>query len=100
MSCEYTLFKPSGEPLRVKIKLSFGGFMSKGEEAKKANRSSPDLTHHIEVRAGDTLPALCYRIYRDSSYYTEIARINNLTSFRTLQPGTRLSFPPLRKSYG
>ena len=96
MSVDYTLFKPSGEPLRAKIKLSFSGFMSKEEEALRANRSSPDLSHQIEVKAGDTLPALCYRVYKDSSYYLEVAKANNITNFRDIEPGSKLHFPPLR----
>lgn len=96
MSVEYTLFKPSGEPLRAKIKLAFAGFMSKEEEALRAKRSSPDLTHLVEVKAGDTLPLLCYRVYKDSSYYLEVARVNNITNFRDLKPGSKLHFPPLR----
>lgn len=96
MSVEYTLFKPGGEPLRAKIKLSFSGFMSKEEEALRANRSSPDLSHLIEFKAGDTLPLLCYRIYKDCSYYLEVARANNITNFRDIKPGSKLHFPPLR----
>ncbi len=96
MSIEYTLFKPSGEPLRAKLKLSFVSFITKEEEALRANRSSPDLSHIVEVKAGDTLPLLCYKIYKDSSYYLEVARANNLTNFRHLTPGLKLHFPPLR----
>lgn len=96
MSIEYTLFKPSGEPLRAKIKMAFSSFLSKEEEALMANRSSPDLSHYVEVKAGDTLPLLCYKIYKDSAYYLEVARINKLSNFRNLVPGTRLHFPPLR----
>jgi len=96
ISVDNTLFKPSGEPLRAKIELEFTGFMSKEEEALRANRSSPDMSHLIEVKAGDTLPLLCYRVYRDSSYYLEIARINNMTDFRDIKPGSKLHFPPLR----
>lgn len=100
MSVEYTLFKPSGEPLRAKVKLAFVGFMSKEEEALKANRSSPDLSHYVEVKAGDTLPLLCYRIYKDSAYYLDVARWNNITNPRDIKPGTRLHFPPLRADHG
>jgi len=96
MSTEYTLFKPEGEPLRAKVTLSFTGFMSKEEQALVANRSSPDLSHKVVVKAGDTLPLLCYRIYKDSGYYMDVARHNGLTDFRRLEPGTTLSFPPLR----
>ena len=96
LSTDYTLFKPSGEPLRAKVSLAFKGFASSKEEEAKANKSSPDLSHIIEVRAGDTLPLLCYQIYKDCSYYMQVARINNLTNFRALKPGTKLHFPPLR----
>jgi hypothetical protein len=96
MTLDYTLFKPGGEPLRAKVTLAFRGFMSAEEESLRANRSSPDLTHRVEVRAGDTLPLLCYRIYQDAAYYPEVARLNNLVNFRDIEPGTRLYFPPLR----
>jgi hypothetical protein len=95
LSINYTLFKPSGEPLRAKATLSLRGFMSAEEESLRANRSSPDLTHHVVVQAGDTLPLLCHRIYQDCAYYPEVARINGLDGFRDLVPGTRLYFPPL-----
>lgn len=91
----YTLFKPNGDPLRAKISLTFVEYLSPPEISAEANQSSPDLTHIVEVKAGDSLPLLCYRIYQDCSYYPEIARINNLTNFRDLQPGSRLRFPPL-----
>lgn len=96
MTVDSKLFKSSGEPLRSKVQLEFTGFMSKEEEALRANRSSPDMSHLIEVKAGDTLPLLCYRVYRDSSYYLEVARENNLTDFRDIKPGSKLHFPPLR----
>ena len=95
MVTHYTLFKPSGEPLRAKVDLAFVTVTS--EEAKKliANLSSPDLTHQVFVREGDTLPLLCDRIYGDPGYYLEVARINGLTDFRRLEPGRQLHFPPL-----
>lgn len=96
MAIDNTMFKPSGEPLRAKVQLAFIGFMSKEEEALRANRSSPDMSHLVEVKAGDTLPSLCYRVYKDSSYYLEVARINNMTNFRDIKPGIKLLFPPLR----
>jgi Contractile injection system tube protein len=92
---DYTLFKPNGEPLRAKISLNFVEFTSAAEIVKEEAQSSPDLTHLVVVKAGDTLPLLCDRIYRDGSYYLEVARINGLTSFRQLQAGSTLRFPPL-----
>jgi len=92
---DYTLFKPNGEPLRAKISLSFIEYTSTAEIVKESDQKSPDLTHLIVVKAGDTLPLLCARIYLDSGYYMEVARINGLSSFRHLQPGISLRFPPL-----
>ena len=97
MSTDYTIFKASGDPLRAKVQLSFCGFMSKSEEQLVANRSSPDLSHIIVVRAGDTLPHLCNAVYGDPSYYPEVARVNDLVGFRSLEPGQALHFPPLDK---
>ena len=92
---QYTLFKPSGAPLRASAEMDFVGFLSAPEAERLANRSSPDLSHSVEVREGDTLPLLCHRIYGDSRYYPEVARFNGLREFRRLQPGLRLHFPPL-----
>lgn len=95
MSTQYTLFKPSGEPLRAKVDLGFTGSMSKKESELVSNRSSPDLSHHVLVREGDTLPLLCERIYGDPGYYIDVARFNGLADFRRLVPGRQLHFPPL-----
>ena len=92
---ENVLFKPGGASLRAWVTLTFESFLSNEEEAKKANKSSPDLSHRVTFKAGDTLPLLCYRIYRDASYYTKVARANGLTSFRHIKPGTRIWFPPI-----
>jgi LysM repeat protein len=95
MSVSYKLFKPNGEPLRAMVKLAFSGFVSKEEESLKAKRSSPDLTHVVEVKAGDTLPLLCNRIYKDCSYYLAVAEVNGIDHFRNIKPGQKLYFPPL-----
>ncbi|MFM9969261.1 MAG: peptidoglycan-binding protein [Burkholderiales bacterium] len=95
ISTQYTLFKRNGDPLRAKVEMKFAGSVSKAEDKLTANRSSPDLSHVIEVKRGDTLPLLCNSIYGDPGYYPEVARFNNLVSFRDLRPGTRLHFPPL-----
>ncbi|MCB1986273.1 MAG: LysM peptidoglycan-binding domain-containing protein [Burkholderiales bacterium] len=92
---DYTLFKPNGVPLRAKVSLTFIEFQSSEEIAKEADNQSPDLTHYVVVKAGDTLPLLCYQIYQNSVYYPEVARANDLTHFRDLKPGMRLQFPPL-----
>jgi hypothetical protein len=98
MSTSYTLFKPDGTPLRAKMSVQFQNYNSETQLAKKAKKNSPDLTHLVTVLAGDTLPALCHRIYGDSGYYAKVAAFNGLSSFRSVAPGTQLLFPPLSGS--
>lgn len=95
LDVKYTLFKPSGEPLRARITLKFSAFTTNEEVFRSASMESPDLTHLVEVKAGDTLPLLCHRIYKDSSYYLAVAEFNHLRNFRELVPGQLLRFPPL-----
>lgn len=91
----YTLFKPDGTPLRAKADVTFVEYRNEQEIAKEENKLSPDLTRVVTVRAGDTLPLLCYGIYGSSLYYTEVARVNGMSGFRGLIPGEKILFPPL-----
>jgi hypothetical protein len=94
----YKLFNPDGQPIRAVAKAKFKGSIEEKKRAAKENKSSGDLTHRRQVKAGDTLPLMCYRIYGDPRYYLEVARANSLGNFRFLQPGTELIFPPLDKT--
>lgn len=95
LKISYTLFKPSGTPIRAKLATTFLSFATERQLAKQANKTSPDLTHLVTVVAGDTLPALCDRIYGSSSFYLKVAAFNELVGFRALRPGMQLVFPPL-----
>jgi hypothetical protein len=94
----YELFNPDGQPIRAVAKAKFKGSIEEKKRAAKENKSSPDLTHRRQVKAGDTLPLMCYRIYGDPKYYLEVAKVNNLGNFRFLQPGSELIFPPIAKT--
>lgn len=98
LNYDYTLFRPDGSPLRVKANISIEGYMDPLTERKKAGLKSPDLTRIITIAAGENIPLLCMRIYGDASYCTDIAKINNLTGFRDIKPGTELVFPPLQRN--
>jgi len=93
----YKLFNPDGQPIRALAKAKFKGSIEEKKRAVKENKTSPDLTHQRKVKAGDTLPLLCYRIYGDPKYYLQVAKANSLANFRILKPGTALVFPPLEK---
>lgn len=96
LKVDYQMFQPDGTPLRAKLDLTFKGFSSPSSESNSANRNSPDLTHIITVKYGDTLPLLCQQIYNDASYYLKIAELNNITNIRNIPEGTKLHFPPIK----
>ena len=91
----YTLFEPSGYPLRAKVKATFAENVDDALRVKKENKSSPDLTHRRIVKEGDHLTLMCARIYGDPSYYLQVAEINGLDNYRQLEVGQTLDFPPI-----
>ncbi len=93
---DFKMFKPSGSPLRAEVTLGFIEYTDPDKEASEKNANSPDMTHIVTVRRGDNLPGLCYKIYKDSKYYLDVARVNSLVDIRNLEVGARLIFPPLK----
>jgi hypothetical protein len=100
LSYDYTLFSPSGEPLRVKVSVSFTNSTSLAEAEKEANKNSPDMTHAVTLKAGESIAWWCYKIYGDASYCVDIAKFNSLQGFRNVAPGTQILFPPLVRDGG
>lgn len=98
LNLNFKLFKPDGTPIRATATASFSGFITDKLRVATQASSSPDLTHIRQVMEGDTLPLMTYKIYGDSSYYLEVARVNNLTNFRNLKVGDKIKFPPLNQS--
>ena len=94
---EYKLFNNEGKALRAIGKAKFSESISPELEAKQTKTESPDLTHKRTIQDGDTLPLMTERIYGDSKYYLEVAKVNGLINFRQLKPGDELYFPPLEK---
>lgn len=97
LDINYQLFEPSGDPLRIKLSATFLGHHSEDERIAKMRRSSPDLTHLRETKAGDRLDLMTNDIYNDTKYLLQVARNNDLTSFRKLDSGMKLHFPPIDK---
>src|SRR5215469_13007875 len=91
----YKLFNADGTPIRATAKVTFKASIEEEKRAAKEDKQSPDLTQLVKVKAGDTLPLLCYRIYGSPQYYLQVAARNALSNFRTLEPGTSLTFPPI-----
>ncbi|HPD88967.1 MAG TPA: hypothetical protein PLU75_05795 [Oscillospiraceae bacterium] len=82
---EYTMFKPNGNPLRVKIDLTIAG-----EEAQIINGikqlpfSSPNRTKERTLLEGDQLWMLADREYNDPAMWKVIAESNDVLNPRKL----------------
>lgn len=98
MDTKYQLFSSGGVPLRATVSLVFKRFMTGKEERKKFSKQSPDMSRLVTVKEGETLPYLCHRLYGDSLLVREVARFNELDSFRNIPAGTQLLFPSLKKN--
>lgn len=97
MSVDFQEFRTDGEASRAEVKVTFVSAISPDFSKKKNNLNSPDMTHHYLVKEGDTLPLIALRTYGKPNLYLELARVNNLNSFRNLEVGSRLVLPPLNK---
>lgn len=94
----FTLFNPDGTPLRAKISAVFSENIEDTLRAATERNASRDLTHYRVTGDGDKLPLKAYKIYKDHTYYLQIARFNKLKNFRRLNTGDRLVFPPVKKA--
>ncbi len=93
----YTLFKRDGFPLRAKIKATFAENIEDALRVADERKSSPDLTHVHEVKAGEHLSLLAHHYYGDASRYVQVAQFNNLKNYRHLIIGQKLAFPPIKQ---
>lgn len=97
LNVNYKAFDNHGKAIRCEVNLQFAGSTRPEEARRMMNQNSPDLSHVRVVKAGDTLPLMCQRIYGSSKYYLQVARINGLENFRDLRPGSEILFPPIQK---
>lgn len=98
LDVNYQLFESNGDPLRIKISATFLSYLSTEERNALERRSSPDLTHIKETKSSDRLDLMTHDIYNDVSYLLRVAKFNGLTSFRQLDSGVKLRFPPIDKT--
>lgn len=97
MNITYKLFRPDGTPLRATARCFFEEYRETELRLKEENKNSPDLTHLRTVKEGDTLPLMAYRVYGDSKYYLQVAKVNEIENFRNLEVGQQVFFPPIKK---
>lgn len=98
LNITFKLFKPDGTPIRAVAKAGFKGSVEENLRVAKEDAQSPDLTQLRRVKPNDHLSLLTFRIYENPMYYLQVAKANDLTNFRKLEPGSTLLFPPIDKT--
>lgn len=96
LSINYKIFSPDGQPLRAVAKATFKKSIEESKRVAEEGNASPDLTHLRIVKAGDTLPLLCFDIYGEAGRYLQVAEANGISNFRKLKPGMEVFFPPIK----
>jgi hypothetical protein len=97
MDINYTLFRPNGTPLRAKITLTFKRDNEVKSKILQMNLLSSDLTHMRIIQQNQRLEQVSTAIYDSNRFHLEVAKANNLTSFRQDLTGRNLEFPPIEK---
>lgn len=100
LDINYSLFNPNGNPLRAKLTATFLKYETEVAVAAAARMSSPDLTHLRKIKEGDRLDRMTFKIYNNSNYFLQVAKVNNLSTVRRIRPGTEMFFPPINKNEG
>jgi nucleoid-associated protein YgaU len=90
---EFSLFAPSGIPLRAKLNVTFREAWTIEQQLQATPRHSSDRTSVRQVQRGQTLAYISYLEYGDATQWRVIADANNLENPRVLTPGVTLTIP-------
>ena len=95
----YTLFKSDGTPLRAIVKATFLNIKNNVTDERESSLNSPDVTHKRNIAVHQSLITASNEIYERNDLYIEVARANNLDSFRkrALPENQTIYFPPIKK---
>lgn len=96
VSQRFTLFLPSGLPVRATLSCTFRESRSKEEDAKDTNHLSADVAKTRIVKRGDSLSGIAAVEYGDPALWRPIAEENEIDDPSRLVPGRRLSIPALK----
>lgn len=81
MTETYTLFHPTGLPLRVEVSMKIQEYKMSSVAAAAMSLLSPDLTKKRTVKSSDTLLTMTKAIYDKPDYYLEVAKANEIDQF-------------------
>lgn len=99
---KFTLFSPSGIPLRATVNVSIKEYKTLEEQLKELNLQSSDHSQLYAIQAGQTLSQIAGEVYGNPALWRVLAnhQANRalVTDPRRLTPGAELHVPPLKGS--
>lgn len=91
----FTMFMPSGMPVRARVELTLKSVTDPGTEKRKRPFESPDRTKYRTVHQGEHLWNFAAQEYGDAELWRVIARENGLMDPLDLKPGQIIKLPAL-----
>jgi nucleoid-associated protein YgaU len=89
----FTLFLPSGVPVRATVDVTFKQFYD-GRKETGMLQSANFVKQHV-VRSGDTLSSIAAELYHDPGKWRPIADANSIDDPVVLKPGQVLTIPAI-----
>jgi Contractile injection system tube protein len=96
---KFTLFNPSGIPLRATLSVNFKEYQTLEEQLKRLNLQSADHSKKRLVKRGETLALIAYEEYGDPNEWRRIfeAKANEglIPNPRRLRSGVEIAIPTI-----
>ena len=99
VSATFSLFAPTGEPLRATCQISMTE-IPQGTKGQNPTSGSRTAQRSCVAATGDTLASLAWAEYGDPTVWRVIADANDIDDPTRLHPGQELLLPGLETTYG
>ncbi len=97
ISTQYTMFSPSGSPVKAKMNLTIEGEeTSKLLTTKASPFQSPDRTKSRTLVQGEQLWMMAHEEYDDAGKWKTIAKANNILNPRKVEVAANIKVPSIR----
>jgi len=97
MSEEFTLFSPSGTPLRAELNVTIREAPTIKQQLQHTPRESSDRTKNRILQRGQRLSDVAWLEYGDPTNWRPIAEASGISNPRIIEVGTSLRIPSLTK---
>ncbi|KQO96749.1 CIS tube protein [Leifsonia sp. Leaf264] len=99
VSAKYTMFAPSGQPLRAICTVALEELaLEPGKQNPTSGGLQPRRVHTLSE--GDTLPAIAFREYGSAALWRAVADVNGIDDPMRLRPGSPVFLPTAEELVG